>query len=182
MSGVSSMVGDCSPETGQAVVSCRSCGGTGLEMVLDLGRTPIANALLPPDADLSAEPRYPLAIGFCPSCALVQVMYELPAAVIFNADYPYYSSFSDELCRHAAAHVEGLVASRGLGSSSFVVEVASNDGYLLRNFRDEGIKVLGIDPSSARRRPPTPSACRPRWTSSASRPPGASVPSTGRPT
>ena len=95
----------------------------------------------------SDDPSYPLAIVFCPSCTLVQLGFALPAERIFDEEYPYFSSFSDALCRHAAAHVDDLIAARHLGPESFAVEVASNDGYLLRNFVAAGIRTLGIDPS-----------------------------------
>jgi SAM-dependent methyltransferase len=132
---------------GDRVVTCRSCGGGDLRPVLDLGATPIANALVDPDSPAESDPAYPLEIVFCPSCALVQLGYALPADRIFDEDYPYFSSFSDALCRHAAAHVEALIATRRPGPSSFAVEVASNDGYLLRNFVAADIRTLGIDPS-----------------------------------
>jgi len=127
------------------VTTCRSCGGRELREVLSLGSTPIANALVdradPPDAD----PAFPLDIVFCATCALVQLGHELPAERIFDADYPYYSSFSDALCDHAAAHVDRLISERRLGPTSLVVEVASNDGYLLRNVVAAGVPALGID-------------------------------------
>ena len=130
-----------------SVESCRSCGSTSLHQVVDLGLTPVANALVDPDQGDRADPVYPLTVVFCRDCALVQLGHILPASAIFDADYPYYSSFSDELCRHAAEHVAQLVDNRRLDSRSFVVEVASNDGYLLRNFTPSGIRCLGIDPS-----------------------------------
>ena len=126
---------------------CRSCEREGLRLFLDLGSTPIANALLAPDADLAAEKSYPLALAFCENCSLVQLAFELPAEAIFDEHYPYYSSFSTELCVHAEAHATQLLTSRKLGCDSLVVELASNDGYLLRNFVAAGIPVLGIDPS-----------------------------------
>ncbi|MET0326688.1 MAG: class I SAM-dependent methyltransferase, partial [Ilumatobacteraceae bacterium] len=129
------------------MVVCRSCGHDQLQPVLSLGSTPIANALVDPDRAPVEDPSYPLAIVFCPTCALVQLGFALPAERIFDEEYPYFSSFSEALGRHAAAHVEGLVAARGLGPDSFAVEVASNDGYLLRHFVAAGIRTLGIDPS-----------------------------------
>ncbi len=129
------------------VTVCRSCGGTDLRPVLDLGSTPIANALVDPARRPAADPAFPLAIVFCPDCTLVQLGYALPADAIFDEEYPYFSSFSDALMAHAAEHVAGLIATRGLGPGSFAVEVASNDGYLLRNFVAAGIRTLGIDPS-----------------------------------
>ncbi|NNE11565.1 MAG: class I SAM-dependent methyltransferase [Ilumatobacter sp.] len=128
------------------VRQCRSCGHDRLEPVLDLGSTPVANALVDP-GDPGPDPVHPLGLVFCERCALVQLSYALPADVIFDADYPYYSSFSDALLAHAAEHVRQLVSSRRLDRSSFVVEVASNDGYLLRHFEPVGVRVLGIDPS-----------------------------------
>lgn len=130
---------------GTQTTNCRSCGGTDLHPVVDLGSTPIANALLS-TADQPVD-SYPLGTVFCADCSLVQLSFALPADAIFDEDYPYFSSFSAALCDHAAAHVDNLIASRGLGPDSFAVEVASNDGYLLRNFVAAGIPALGIDPS-----------------------------------
>lgn len=131
--------------TAQQVEVCRSCGDDGLVPFLDLGSTPVANALLPsPD---TPAPAYPLEVGFCPSCSLVQLLHVLDADDVFDADYPYYSSYSDSLDVHSRAHVDDLVAQRSLGSQSFVVEVASNDGYLLRHLRPLGVRVLGIEPT-----------------------------------
>ena len=115
--------------------------------MLALGETAIANRLVPPhDAD-QADPTFPLTVVFCSDCSLVQLGYELPVEAIFDDDYPYFSSFSAALCDHASRHVDGLVATNRVGKESFVAEIASNDGYLLRNFVDLGITPLGIDPS-----------------------------------
>lgn len=129
------------------VEKCRLCGCQAPDAFLDLGETPIANALLA-DTDLdSVEPRYPLEVGFCRECSLVQLTYELPAEAIFNASYPYFSSFSDALIRHGRRHALELIEHRKLTGASLVVEVASNDGYLLRHFVEAGIPVLGIEPT-----------------------------------
>jgi len=134
--------------TASRVESCRLCEGPPPISFLNLGTTPIANALLGP-ADLDRmEPTFPLEVGFCPSCSLVQLTHELPAHVIFNDAYPYFSSFSDALCRHAREHALELIVERGLNADSLVIEVASNDGYLLRNFVEVGIPVLGIEPTA----------------------------------
>jgi SAM-dependent methyltransferase len=130
-----------------AVTTCRSCGGGDLHEVLSLGSTPIANALVDPAHAPVVDPSLPLDIVLCATCALVQLGHALPAEAIFDEEYPYYSSFSDALCAHASAHVDQLVAQRSLGPSSLVVEVASNDGYLLRNVVAAGVGALGIDPS-----------------------------------
>ncbi len=132
---------------GTAVVECRSCGESTLRPFLDLGESPVANRLLALDSNPTDEQRFPLCVSFCETCTLVQLGYVLPATAIFDEEYPYYSSFSDALCAHAAEHCTNLLANRNLGSSSLVVELASNDGYLLRNFVAAGVPVLGIDPS-----------------------------------
>jgi SAM-dependent methyltransferase len=135
------------PLEASRVDRCRSCGAPGPRPFLDLGATPVANALLDP-ADLGRpEPRFPLAVGMCEACSLVQLTHVLPADVIFSASYPYYSSYSDHLVRHAREHVERLVADRGLGPDSLIVEVASNDGYLLQHAAAAGVPVLGIEPT-----------------------------------
>jgi SAM-dependent methyltransferase len=127
------------------VVACRSCGGRELREVLSLGATPIANALVDPSDAPDSDPTFPLDVVFCASCSLVQLGHALPAERIFDEEYPYYSSFSDTLCAHAATHVSRLISERGLGPQSLVVEVASNDGYLLRNVVAASVPALGID-------------------------------------
>lgn len=131
-----------------AVIStCRSCGATLLEPVLDLGLTPLADRLVTREGLDASEPRYPLSVAFCPACALVQITETVPPEILFCEDYPYFSSFSDALLRHSRDNVLQLVAERGLGPDSLAVELASNDGYLLKNYREQGIPVLGIDPA-----------------------------------
>lgn len=127
---------------------CRACGGAELLPVLDLGRMPVADRLVPAAGLDGPEPAYPLAVVFCPACALAQIDYTVPPDELFCRDYPYYSSFSPALLKHSRDNAMDLIARRGLGSDSLVVEIASNDGYLLRNFVEAGIPVLGIDPAS----------------------------------
>jgi SAM-dependent methyltransferase len=127
-------------------VACRSCGQGGLERFLSLGETPLADALVR-DADVNGELRFPLDVAFCPSCSLVQILEEVPPEKLFVENYLYFSSFSDHLLDHARRHAERLIEERGLGPDSLVVEIGSNDGYLLRNFAERGIPVLGIDPA-----------------------------------
>ena len=129
------------------VTACRSCGGTELFEVLTLGSTPIANALVDPLDAPDNDPVFPLDVVVCVRCALVQLGHALPPDRIFDDQYPYYSSFSDAFRAHAAAYVDHLLADRQLGPSSLVVEVASNDGYLLRNVVAAGVPALGIDPA-----------------------------------
>jgi SAM-dependent methyltransferase len=129
------------------IANCRSCGGNDLRVILDLGSQPIANALLAEEELSRPEAKFPLAVAFCPACALLQVTETVPPDVLYRRDYPYFSSSSPALLKHSAEHVEALVAKYELGPRSFVVEVASNDGYLLRNFVERGIGCLGIDPA-----------------------------------
>ena len=129
------------------IANCRSCGGNDLRVILDLGSQPIANALLGEEELSHPEAKFPLAVAFCPACALLQVTETVPPDVLYRRDYPYFSSSSPALLKHSAEHVEALVAKYELGPLSFVVEVASNDGYLLRNFVERGIGCLGIDPA-----------------------------------
>ena len=119
---------------------CRSCGAAGLELVLSLGRTPLANALLTREQLNLPEPLYPLDLAFCPGCTLVQITTTVPPAELF-ADYLYFSSFSDTMLRHAHSLVARLIGERRLGPQSLVVEIASNDGYLLQNYTGANVPV-----------------------------------------
>jgi SAM-dependent methyltransferase len=128
------------------LAACRSCGAAEPRTFLDLGETPLADALLPADS-APVEERFPLAVAFCSECSLVQVTEEVSPQKLFVDNYLYFSSFSPALLEHARSHADWLIESRRLDEGSFVVEVASNDGYLLRNFAQRGIPVLGIDPA-----------------------------------
>ena len=128
-------------------IPCRSCGRADLRLFLDLGVTPLADRLLAPAQLGQPELTFPLQVAFCPHCSLMQILETVPPETLFCEDYPYYSSFSDALLRHSRENVLNLIARRGLGAGSFVVELASNDGYLLRNYLERGIPVLGIDPA-----------------------------------
>ena len=125
---------------------CRSCGATELRPVLDLGRTPLANALLTAEQLTKPEAVYPLELVFCPACALVQITETVPPEVLFR-DYLYFSSFSDAMLGHAQAIVERILELQPLDANSLAVEIASNDGYLLQYYRQAGIPVLGIEPA-----------------------------------
>ena len=126
---------------------CRSCGSDALKLVLSLGRTPLANSLLTPDELQQQEPRYPLDLVFCADCSLVQITETVPPERLFR-EYLYFSSVSDALLRHAEMLVEQIISDRRLGRDSRVVELASNDGYLLQYYQRRGIPVLGIDPAT----------------------------------
>ena len=129
------------------VPSCRSCGADGLKTFLQLGQMPLPDALLRADQVGGHEPRYPLDVAFCPSCSLVQILEEVEPEELFVDNYLYFSSFSEGLLRHSREHAFRLIEERELGPESLVVELASNDGYLLKNFVERGVPVLGIDPA-----------------------------------
>lgn len=130
-------------------VRCRSCGSAPLEVFLRLGELPLPDALLREDQLAEPEPRYPLELAFCTVCALVQITASIPPERLFVDNYLYFSSYSDDLLRHAREEALGLAGELRLGPDSLVVEIASNDGYLLRNFVELGVPVLGIDPAPA---------------------------------
>ena len=127
---------------------CRSCGAPLSTVVVDLGMTPISNAFVRADRASFSEKFYPLKSFVCDSCWLVQLEdFETPETH-FHGDYVYFSSFSDSWLAHARAFVGAAVSRFSLGTSSRVVEVASNDGYLLQYFVERGIPCLGVDPAA----------------------------------
>ena len=126
---------------------CRSCGSSAGRLILDLGVQPLANNLLTA-ADLSKpEPKFPLRLALCERCWMLQITDIVPPVELFS-EYLYFSSFSDAMLRHAADSVAQHRREFGLGPDSFVVEVASNDGYLLKNFVAAGVPCLGIEPAA----------------------------------
>ena len=127
--------------------ACRSCGSRLGLTLIDLGQMPLANALLASAEECARERVYPLHARVCEECFLVQVDDVVPPDEIFT-DYVYFSSYSESWVEHAKTYARQAVARLGLDKSSFVVEVASNDGYLLQHFRAEGIPVLGIEPAA----------------------------------
>ncbi len=135
-----------SAEKRSMTASCRSCGHAGLQLILDLGRMPLTARFLSPQGNDEA-PAYPLELAFCTECTLVQILETVPPEEMFSSDYPYYSSYSEAWLRHSADLARKLIARKGLTPKHRVIEIASNDGYLLKNFVAEGIPVLGIDPA-----------------------------------
>jgi SAM-dependent methyltransferase len=128
--------------------ACRFCGAPLTRSFVDLGTTPLANSYLAatPEA-IAAERSFPLHVMVCERCLLVQVEEAVPPDAVFAADYAYLSSYSDSWLAHCREYAGAMIARFDLGPSSLVVEIASNDGYLLRYFRDRGIPVLGIEPA-----------------------------------
>ncbi|GKS58919.1 methyltransferase [Nitrospira sp.] len=126
---------------------CRSCSA-GLEHTfVDLGMSPLANSYIKPEQRNRMEPFYPLHVFVCHECLLVQLEQFSTPHDIFS-DYAYFSSFSDSWLAHARAYVEMIVDRLRLNQRSKVIEIASNDGYLLRNFVERGVPVLGIEPAA----------------------------------
>jgi len=129
------------------IEKCRGCGSTELELILDLGTTPLADALVRAEHLCEPEITAPLEVVFCCKCSLLQITENVPPEILFCRDYPYFSSVSPALLEHFGSSARALIQSRQLGSGSLVVEAASNDGYMLRHFAAQGINVLGIDPA-----------------------------------
>jgi SAM-dependent methyltransferase len=129
------------------VFHCRACASAELHTILDLGQTPLANNLLTESQLAEPEPRYPLVLTFCATCSLVQITETVPPEILF-AHYLYFSSFSDAMLSHARAIARRLMRERKLHGSSRVIEIASNDGYLLQYYRQAGVPVLGIEPAA----------------------------------
>jgi SAM-dependent methyltransferase len=126
--------------------TCRSCGSARLSLVLSLGTTPLANSLLTADDLNRPEPRFPLDLVFCENCSLVQITETVPPEQLFRS-YLYFSSFSETMLAHARELSARFRRELSLGAASLVVEVASNDGYLLQYYKQAGIPVLGIEPA-----------------------------------
>ncbi len=136
-------------DTRSAEARCRSCGRQGLDLFLDFGMMPPSDGILTEEQLAGPELMFPLEVAFCPDCTLVQILETVDPDVLFGRGFPYFSSFSPALLEHSRENALDLIDQRGLGPRSFVIEVASNDGYLLRNFVEAGIPVLGIDPAEA---------------------------------
>lgn len=143
---MSSVLKESTDETTHSIV-CRSCRGTSLRRFLDLGDSPIADGLVSEKHLPEPDDRYPLEVAICPDCSLVQILETVPPEVLFCQDYPYFASFSDSWLEHNRKNALELIERHSLDKDSHVVEIASNDGYLLKNFAEKGIPVLGIDPA-----------------------------------
>jgi len=130
-----------------ARVACRLCGSPDVRSFLDLGATPPCELFLAADELDAPEMTYPLHVRVCGNCLLAQVPALIKPEATFT-EYAYYSSFSTSYVSHAETFVATAVERLGLGSTSFVVEVASNDGYLLQHVVSRGIPCLGIEPSA----------------------------------
>jgi SAM-dependent methyltransferase len=125
---------------------CRSCQTQKLDLVLSLGRMPLANALISENELHNKEDLYPLDLVFCPKCGLVQITETVPPKILFD-EYLYFSSYSDTMLLHARDLVNHIVERFQVGQNSLIIEIASNDGYLLQYFVPHQIPVLGIEPA-----------------------------------
>jgi len=130
-------------------MNCQFCNTKINEKVFDLGNTAVSNSLIKKDDFHKKETLYPLILYTCPKCFLVQIEEQARSENIFDDEYVYFSSLSSYWLKHAKDYSEEIISRLKLNKKSFVVEVASNDGYLLRNFVSKGIDCLGIEPTKS---------------------------------
>ncbi|MEM6485940.1 MAG: class I SAM-dependent methyltransferase, partial [Pseudomonadota bacterium] len=128
-------------------MNCRSCASSKMHSFLDLGFAPPSNAYLSANDLSHSETHFPLRVAVCEECWLVQAEQYTDVGDLFDADYAYFSSTSQSWLEHANRYASKMIAGLGLGKSSFVVELASNDGYLLRNFVEREVPCLGVEPT-----------------------------------
>ena len=127
-------------------VTCRFCGKTDLRFFLELGPMPLANSFLNSPEDFTDEPFFPLGLHFCENCSLVQILDVIDPAVLFR-HYLYVTGTSSTIAAHNAKYAQTIVEMLNLTSSNLVVEVASNDGSLLKCFQPLDVRTLGVDPA-----------------------------------
>ena len=129
------------------MTACRACGAPLAETFVDLGSMPMANSFIRPDRADAMEAGYPLHVRACSACRLLQLpAFQTPEEMF--GDYIYFSSYSETLLHQAGVYAAAMIERLRLSASSSVVEVASNDGYLLQSFRDRGVPVLGVEPAA----------------------------------
>lgn len=132
---------------GLAKGGCRFCGKPLKHSFVDLGKSPLCESFLTKEQLFEPEAFYPLHAFVCDGCFLVQVEEYVSGTEIFGGEYAYFSSYSDSWLAHSKSYADMITERLGLDGTSKVVEVASNDGYLLKNFIEKGIPVLGIEPA-----------------------------------
>jgi hypothetical protein len=132
--------------TSRGATTCRHCGTPLRLTVVDLGKSPLCQTVLTTEQLEAGEAFYPLHARACEQCWLVQIAEFVPPEEIFT-EYAYFSAYSDSWVEHARTYVDDMTARLGLTGDSFVVELASNDGYLLQHFVPKGIPVLGVEPA-----------------------------------
>jgi len=127
--------------------TCRFCDTQLEDVFIDLGMSPLANSFLKNENEFNDEKFFPLIVFVCNKCLLVQLQeFESPEKIF--GDYAYFSSFSDTWLKHSEEYSELMIERYGLTQDSLVIEIASNDGYLLQFFKKKGIPILGIDPAA----------------------------------
>jgi SAM-dependent methyltransferase len=127
--------------------TCRFCAAPLTEIFADLGMSPLSNSYLTPEQGTGMEPTYPLLAWVCSKCLLVQLQeFETPDQIF--SDYAYFSSYSTSWLAHAERYVEQMIDTYGIDTYGLVVELASNDGYLLQYFKQRGVPVLGVEPAA----------------------------------
>ena len=114
--------------------NCRACGSSNLKEIIYLGETPLADALIKKEKLNEEEIKVPLTLAFCEQCSLVQILEEVDPEILFCRDYPYYSSVSKALLEHFRESALNLIERKKLNQNTLVIEAASNDGYMLKNF------------------------------------------------
>lgn len=145
MSAISTLASGSATE---AARPCRFCGASLHRTFVDLGMSPLCQTQILPEQLNCAENFYPLHVWICDACLLVQLDEYVRPEVIFGSNYPYYSSYSQSWVTHAKRYTEKMEREFGIGQSSFVVELASNDGYLLQHFKAAGVRCLGVEPTA----------------------------------
>src|SRR6202030_451617 len=130
-----------------ATAHCRFCKTPLTHTFVDLGMSPLCESYLTADQLNGMEPFYPLHVKVCEECFLVQLEQYVSAEHIFT-EYAYFSSYSDSWLKHASNYVDKMITQFGYNEHSFVIELASNDGYLLQYFVKKGIPCLGIEPAA----------------------------------
>jgi len=134
------------PWTRYRRTSCRGCAGRDLPVVLSLGKMPLANAFLDSPDQFADEPAYDLDLHFCPACSLVQLTEVIHPEALFR-NYVYVTGFADTIVEHNRAYAAAVGNQLHLSASDLVLEIASNDGSLLKCFREMGVRTLGVEPA-----------------------------------
>ncbi|MFL5252719.1 MAG: hypothetical protein ACJ8AI_07475 [Rhodopila sp.] len=130
-----------------STAACRNCGAALSEVFADLGMSPLANSFVAPERARRMEPFYPLQAWVCSECRLVQLEeFESPSHIF--GEYLYFSSYSEAWLRHAERYADAMCRRFALGAASQIVEIASNDGYLLQYFKARQCRILGVEPAS----------------------------------
>jgi SAM-dependent methyltransferase len=130
------------------LTECRGCRGTQFETLINLEDSPVSNDFLQIDFDLTLEPVFPLEAIVCMDCAFVQLTQVLSREELFKPDYVYFSSYSKSWLSHCEDFAKKIQVEKNLTAQSLVVEIASNDGYLLQYFKSAGVGVLGVEPTA----------------------------------